>query len=56
MNGVENAYTYAAPHQGQQHIHNGQQGQAPKSTDHNMSKLDALVAVATSEENVATAY
>lgn len=55
MNGVEQAYTYA-PHQAQQHMHHGQQGQNPKSTDNNMSKLDALVAVATSEENVAAAY
>jgi hypothetical protein len=55
MNGVEQAYTYAQ-HQTQQHMHNGQQGQIPKGSDNNMSKLDALVAVATSEENAAAAY
>jgi hypothetical protein len=54
QNGVEGAYTYAraAPQQQmQQH-----QQQIPKSTDNNMLRLEALVAVATSEENVAAAY
>jgi hypothetical protein len=33
-----------------------QHQQIPKSTDNNMLRLEALVAVATSEENVAAAY
>jgi hypothetical protein len=54
QNSVEGAYTYArnAP---QQQIQQHQQ-QIPKSTDNNMLRLEALVAVATSEENVAAAY
>jgi hypothetical protein len=53
QNGVEGSYTYAraAPQQQMQH-----QQQIPKSTDNNMLRLEALVAVATSEENVAAAY
>ena len=55
-NGMDQAYTYAPHHQVQQHMHNEQQGQVPKTNEIGMSKLDALVAVATSEENVASAY
>ena len=56
MNGIEQAYTYSSHHQTRNHMHDGNQGQVPKSSDNGMSKLDALVAVATSEENVAAAY
>lgn len=51
--GTEVAYTYAssAQQQAQQQHH-----QIPKPTDSNMLRLEALVAVATSEEKVATAY
>jgi hypothetical protein len=48
MNGVDHAYTYAPPQ--------GQQQRQPPNAENPMSKLDALVAVATSEENVAAAY
>ena len=51
--GTEAPYTYAASaqQQAQQRQH-----QIPKPTDSNMLRLEALVAVATSEENVAAAY
>lgn len=50
-NHTEGAYTYApGAQQGQ-----AQQHQIPKSSDSNMLRLEALVAVATSEENVAAA-
>lgn len=55
QSGSEAAYTYtpgAQQVQAQQQQHH----QIPKSTDSNMLRLEALVAVATSEENVATAY
>jgi hypothetical protein len=56
INGMEQAYTYVPHHQTQEHMHNGHQGQVPKSSENSMSKLDALVAVATSGENAAAAY
>lgn len=49
---AETSYTYSpAVQQPAQH-----QQQIPKSTDSNMLRLEALVAVATSEDKVATAY
>ncbi|TVY88695.1 C2H2 finger domain transcription factor [Lachnellula willkommii] len=54
QNGVEGAYTYAPGSQRRQVQH---QHHIPKTTDSNMLRLEALVAVATSEENVAaTSY
>jgi hypothetical protein len=52
--GTEAAYTYASS--AQQQAQQQQHHQIPKSTDSNMLRLEALVAVATSEEKVATAY
>ncbi|CAG8952148.1 hypothetical protein HYFRA_00000887 [Hymenoscyphus fraxineus] len=51
QNGPEGSYTYT-PANNQGHIRH--QHQVPKSTDSNMLRLEALVAVATSEENAAT--
>lgn len=51
QNGPEGSYTYT-PANSQGQIHH--QHQVPKSTDSNMLRLEALVAVATSEENAAT--
>jgi hypothetical protein len=53
--GAEGAYTYASSAQ-QAQAQQQQHHQVPKSTDSNMLRLEALVAVATSEENVAAAY
>jgi hypothetical protein len=54
QSGTEGAYTYTP---GAQRVQAPQQQhQIPKSTDSNMLRLEALVAVATSEENVATVY
>ena len=38
--------------EGQQHAHDGHQGQSEETADSHLSRLDALVAIATSEENV----
>jgi len=56
MNGMEHSYAYAPHHQAQDHMHSGHQGQVPKSSNSDMSALEALVAVATSEDKVAAAY
>ncbi len=52
---AEGVYTYSSGAQ-QAQAQQQQHHQIPKSTDSNMLRLEALVAVATSEENVATAY
>jgi hypothetical protein len=51
QNGADGGYTYGAGVQQAQM----QQHQVPKNMDNNMLRLEALVAVATSEENVAAA-
>jgi len=51
QNGADGGYAYGAGVQQAQL----QQHQVPKSMDNNMLRLEALVAVATSEENVAAA-
>jgi hypothetical protein len=50
--GPDSAYTYA---HGQQAPQVDPQHQEPKAPDNSMLRLEALVAVATSEENVAAA-
>jgi hypothetical protein len=55
QSGPEAAYTYT-PSAQQVQAQQQQHHQIPKSTDSNMLRLEALVAVATSEENVAAAY
>lgn len=55
QNGTETAYTYTPGQAPPQIMQARMQGQVPKNTDSNMLRLEALVAVATSEENVSAA-